>query len=255
MLIKSRCLGVHPIIYSTNVVPDRMWVDDFLKQLLLAYHSFTQDDSAVHIAEETSNAASAAPIAIMVGVLATEILGWLMYIAVSFATASVSEALQSKLVLPIGDVFLNVLGRKGTFVLWWAMVVLQVRLIRNVQYSYLRDIQYLCGCSQTVDASRVVFAFSRDNALPGSRWWKRINHHTQTPVNAVWFVILLSAACGLLSFSVTGFDSLASYANLLHTSCRPSSKVLPSLQCLGDRALHLLRYPDLLPHYVRKRQV
>jgi amino acid transporter len=70
--------------------------------------------------------------------------------------------------------------------------------------------QYLSGCSQAVDASRVIFAFSRDNALPGSRWWKRINRHTQTPVNAVWFVILLSAVCGLLSFSITGFDSLAS---------------------------------------------
>ena len=62
----------------------------------------------------------------MVGVVGTEVLGWLMYIAVSFATASVPEALQSKLVLPIGDVFLNVLGRKGTFALWWSMVVLQV---------------------------------------------------------------------------------------------------------------------------------
>ncbi|KAF8555243.1 amino acid transporter [Imleria badia] len=173
--------------WSNNV-----WV--FILSFTQPMWSLTGYDSAVHIAEETSNAASAAPIAIMVGVLGTEILGWLMYIAVSFATASVPEALESKLVLPIGDVFLNVLGRKGTFFLWWAMVVLQ----------------YLCGCSQTVDASRVVFAFSRDNALPGSRWWKRINHHIQTPVNAVWFVILLSAACGLLSFSVTGFDSLAS---------------------------------------------
>ncbi|KAH0831949.1 amino acid permease-domain-containing protein [Lanmaoa asiatica] len=169
-----------------------VWV--FILSFTQPMWSLTGYDSAVHIAEETSNAAWAAPIAIMVGVLGTEILGWLMYIAVSFATASVPGALQSKLVLPIGDVFLNVLGRKGTFVLWWSMVVLQ----------------YLCGCSQTIDASRVVFAFSRDNALPGSRWWKRVNRFTQTPVNAVWFVILLSATCGSLSFSMTGFDSLAS---------------------------------------------
>ncbi|KAG9315891.1 amino acid/polyamine transporter I [Chiua virens] len=138
--------------------------------------------------------ARAAPIAILVSVLGTEILGWLMYIAISFATASVPETLQSSLALPIGDVFLNVLGRKGTFVLWWSMTVLQ----------------YLCGCSQVIDASRVVFAFSRDNALPGSRWWKRINHRTRTPVNAVRFVILLSMICGVLSFSTAGFGSLAS---------------------------------------------
>lgn len=99
---------------------------------------FFQDDSAVHIAEETSNAAWAAPVAIMVGVLGTEILGWLMYIAISFATASVPETVQSNLALPIGDVFLNVLGRKGTFVLWWSLAVLQVcRMLLSPRYGYL----------------------------------------------------------------------------------------------------------------------
>jgi len=130
----------------------------------------------------------------MVGVLGTEILGWLMYIAISFATYSVPDVLRSKLALPIGDVFLNVLGKKGTLALWWSIAILQ----------------FLCGCSQTIDASRVVFAFSRDNALPGSRWWKVVNRYTQTPVNAVWLVIFLSAICGLLSFSVAAFNSLAS---------------------------------------------
>ncbi|KAF9242599.1 amino acid transporter [Melanogaster broomeanus] len=136
--------------------------------------SLTGYDSAAHIAEETTNAALAAPIAIMVGVLGTEILGWLMFIAASFATYSVPDIVQSKLVLPMGDVYLAVLGKKGTLALWWSI------------------------------------AFLQDNALPGSRWWKRVNPHTQTPVNAVWFVMALSAICGVLSFSMTAFNSLAS---------------------------------------------
>lgn len=156
--------------------------------------SLTGYDSAAHIAEETAGAARAAPIAILVGVAATEILGWLYYIAASYATNSVTDILQSKLALPLGQVFLNVLGEKGALTLWCSIAVLQ----------------YLCGCSQTVDASRVIFAFSRDNALPGSRWWKRINHTTQTPVNAVWFAIVLSAICGILVFSTAAFNSLAS---------------------------------------------
>ncbi|KIJ64440.1 hypothetical protein HYDPIDRAFT_90326 [Hydnomerulius pinastri MD-312] len=156
--------------------------------------SLTGYDSAAHIAEETANAARNAPIAIMVGVLGTEILGWLLYIAASFATYSVPDVLQSTYVLPMGQVFLTVLGKKGGLALWWSIAVLQ----------------YLCGCSQCIDASRVVFAFSRDDALPGSRWWKKVNPYSQTPVNAVWFVMLLSAICGVLSFSAAAFDSLAS---------------------------------------------
>lgn len=156
--------------------------------------SLTGYDSAAHIAEETAGAARAAPIAILVGVGGTEILGWIYYIAASYATKSVPEILESKLVLPLGQVFLNVLGKKGALTLWCSITVLQ----------------YLCGCSQAVDASRVIFAFSRDNALPGSRWWKRINHTTQTPVNAVWFAMLLSSICGILVFSTAAFNSLAS---------------------------------------------
>ncbi|KAG0703807.1 amino acid transporter [Suillus ampliporus] len=153
--------------------------------------SLTGYDSAAHIAEETAGAARAAPIAILVGVIATEILGWLYYIAASYATASVPDIMQSKLALPLGQVFLNVLGKKGALTLFCSLT-------------------FFCGCSQAVDASRVIFAFSRDNALPGSRWWKRINHTTQTPVNAVWFAVTLSAICGTLVFSTTAFNSLAS---------------------------------------------
>lgn len=49
-------------------------------------------------------------------------------------------------------------------------------------------VQFVCGAAQLVDASRVVFAFSRDDALPGSKYLKRIHSYTSTPVNAVVFV-------------------------------------------------------------------
>lgn len=71
----------------------------------------------------------------------------------------------------------------------------------------------MTGAAQLVDASRVVFAFARDNALPGSRYLKRVNHSTQTPVNAVWFVVVISAICGVLGFSATAFNSLARLAS------------------------------------------
>lgn len=72
----------------------------------------------------------------------------------------------------------------------------------------------MTGAAQGVDASRVVFAFARDNALPGSHWWKRINRHTQTPVNAVWLVMAGAAVCGLLGFSAAALSSLAGYVGL-----------------------------------------
>jgi amino acid transporter len=34
--------------------------------------------------------------------------------------------------------------------------------------------------------SRMIYAFSRDGALPGSKIWHRVNKRTRTPTNAIW---------------------------------------------------------------------
>ncbi|KAI0774665.1 amino acid transporter [Trametes elegans] len=165
----------------------------FLLAFTAPMWTLTGYDSAAHISEETSNASRAAPIAIMVGVGATATLGWLLSIAASFATASVADLLATDLPLPMGQLFLTVLGKRGMLAIWSLIIV----------------VQYVTGAAQGVDASRVVFAFARDNALPGSRWWKRMHPYTHTPVNAVWLVVVLAGICGLLGFSETALSSLA----------------------------------------------
>jgi amino acid transporter len=36
------------------------------------------------------------------------------------------------------------------------------------------------------------YAFSRDNALPGSRWWSQVNPRTGTPTNSIWLCVVCS---------------------------------------------------------------
>lgn len=93
----------------------------------------------------------------------------------------------------MGQLFLNVLGKRGMLAIWSLIII----------------VQYVTGAAQGVDASRVVFAFARDNALPGSRWWKHMHPYTRTPVNAVWLVMVLAGLCGLLGFYETALSSLA----------------------------------------------
>ncbi|KAF9262529.1 amino acid transporter [Marasmius fiardii PR-910] len=175
----------------------------FLLSFTAPMWTLTGYDSAAHIAEEVTGAARVAPVAILVGVGATGILGWLLLIAVSFVIPSISDVLASNLPLPMGQVLLDVLGKKGMLVLW----------------SFIIVVQYVTGAAQGVDASRTVFAFSRDNALPGSRWWKRINKYTTTPVNAVWLVMVMSGICGVVGFSEAALTSLAGTAVVgLYTS-------------------------------------
>ncbi|KAJ8091882.1 hypothetical protein PM082_024115 [Marasmius tenuissimus] len=156
------------------------WENDgwaFLLFFTFPMFALTGYDSAAHISEEVAGAARVAPIAILVGVGATASLGWILIIATSFVIPSVSDMLASDLPLPMGQVFLDVLGKRGMLAIWSMIIV----------------VQYVTGAAQGIDASRTVFAFSRwaDHALPGSRWWRRVNRTTLTPVNAAWLVMVL----------------------------------------------------------------
>ncbi|TRM58833.1 amino acid/polyamine transporter I [Schizophyllum amplum] len=175
----------------------------FLLSFTAPMWTLTGYDSAAHISEEVAGAARAAPIAILVGVGGTAALGWLLLIATSFSVTSIPALLESELPLPMGQVFLDVLGKRGMLAIW----------------SFIIVVQYVTGAAQVVDASRTVFAFSRDDALPGSKWWRQINKSTRTPVNAVWLSVILSGIIGLFGFSEAALSSMAGAAVIgLYTS-------------------------------------
>ena len=54
---------------------------------------------------------------------------------------------------------------------------------------------------QLTTCSRQIFAFSRDDGLPFSRWLYNLNNRTRSPVNCVWFAAFLSSLLGLLAFA------------------------------------------------------
>src|SRR5882757_6964530 len=58
----------------------------------------------------------------------------------------------------------------------------------------------MMGSNCLLVGSRQTFAFSRDGALPLSRYLYWINLYTKTPVNTVWFGAVLALAVGLLAF-------------------------------------------------------
>jgi amino acid transporter len=45
--------------------------------------------------------------------------------------------------------------------------------------------------------SRMIYAFSRDGALPASSLWHRVNKRTRTPTNAIWLAVVGALILGL----------------------------------------------------------
>ncbi len=72
--------------------------------------------------------------------------------------------------------------------------------------------QFFCGLASVTANSRMIYAFSRDGALPGSKFWHKVNKKTRTPTNSVWFGVTLAALVGTLSLYQKGGFSTAFFA-------------------------------------------
>jgi amino acid transporter len=58
----------------------------------------------------------------------------------------------------------------------------------------------ICGIGCTTAASRATWAFSRDGAIPGFKWWKVVNVKLDVPLNAMMLSMVVQLILGLIYF-------------------------------------------------------
>ena len=85
----------------------------------------------------------------------------------------------------------------------WASYCLQVLPKKTAQAVVGMTVvsAFAMGQACMVAASRVTYAYARDDCFPLSRIWKKVHPWTKTPVNAVWFNVVVGEACMLLLFA------------------------------------------------------
>jgi amino acid permease (GABA permease) len=159
--------------------------------LLLAQYTFTGYDASAHMTEETHGAARSGPRGIVMSILVSLFAGWLLLIGITFAISKTQYSGDLSALVPPAQVFANAIGATG------AKLLLLVAI----------GAQLFCGMSSITANSRMIYAFSRDGALPGSRIWHVVNHRTRTPTNAIWL-----AAAGALILGLPYLWNSASYA-------------------------------------------
>jgi amino acid permease (GABA permease) len=146
----------------------------FVLGLLNAQYTLTGFDASAHMSEETLDAATAGPRGILNSILVSLVAGWVLLIGLTFAIQNYGAALSSPTGVPPAQIFISAAGEKtGEFLLCIAIVA-----------------QLFCGMASVTANSRMIYAFSRDGAVPGSNFWHRINSRTRTPTNAVWFAVV-----------------------------------------------------------------
>lgn len=141
-------------------------------------------DAPFHLSEECSNANIASPRAIVMTSGIGGLFGWFLQLVVAYTVVDIPAVLDSDLGQPWAAYLLQVLPQKS------ALAVLGLTIVCGFSMGQ--------GCM--VAASRVTYAYARDDCFPMSDVWKRVNTTTQTPVNAVWLNTAIGIALLFLIF-------------------------------------------------------
>ncbi|KAJ6092500.1 hypothetical protein N7486_007789 [Penicillium sp. IBT 16267x] len=158
----------------------------FLGFLSVAW-TMTDYDGTTHMSEETHDAAVRGPIAIKTAVLVGGVFGWLLTVCMCFCLTDFESILNTPSGLPAAQIFLNAGGKVGGTAMW----------------SFAILVQFFTGCTAMLADTRMAYAFARDNALPFSNFLSKVNPHTHTPVNAVWFVVIFSIGLNCIAIGST----------------------------------------------------
>ncbi|KAJ7124099.1 amino acid/polyamine transporter I [Mycena crocata] len=163
----------------TNLTP---WPNGyaFILSFLAPLWSIGGFDVGVHISEEAQNASVAVPWAIISVTAIGCILGFAVQVSVAFCMGQDTFSILSDSVQqPMATILLNSFGKRGMLTIW-SFIFIALLL---------------------TSSSRQTFAFSRDGALPFSRFLYKIHPVTGTPVHCVWFSATCAALLGLIPFA------------------------------------------------------
>ncbi len=147
----------------------------FLLGLLLAQYTYTGYDASAHMTEETIGAATRAPWGVVMSVVVSAVAGYILLLGLVAAVPDLAAA--GGYINPV----LYILESRLGFVLGTIFFLVAV------------GAQFFCGMSSITTNSRMIYAFSRDGAVPGSHLWHKLDSG-RTPRNA----IILSATCAFI---------------------------------------------------------
>ncbi len=140
----------------------------FLIGLLLAQYTFTGYDASAHLTEETTGAAVSGPRGIVLSVVVSLVAGWVLLIGVTSAIQDYAK--EAAAVVPPAQIFVDSVGHN--------LAVFMMVIVVGAQF--------YCGMSSVTSNSRMIYAFSRDGAVPFSNFWHKVNKRTRTPTNSIW---------------------------------------------------------------------
>ena len=164
----------------------------FLLGFLHAQYTYTGYDASAHLSEETHEASVSAAKGVINSVLVSAVCGWVLVLALTFAikdlNAVTTGGASGSSTFAVTELLDQALGKTGAELMLFIAVIAQL----------------FCGMSAITSASRMLFAFSRDRAVPGHRIWSHLNKE-HVPSYAVMLIAFLAFLLALPAWSSSAF--------------------------------------------------
>lgn len=160
--------------------------------LLQAQYTYTGYDASAHMSEETRGASRAAARGVVMSIVVSAVFGYILALGVTFAIQDFKTTGGAG-TFAVKQVFLDSLGTRTAEVMLFITVMAQL----------------YCGMSSITSASRMMYAFSRDGAVPGHQLWRRLNTQ-RVPYMAAIAIAILAFLCAFPAYF--GTNGAVAYA-------------------------------------------
>ena len=157
----------------------------FALSLLQAQWTYTGYDASAHVAEETVFARRASAWGVFLSVAVSAVAGYVVLVALTLKMTTPDDVLTNSGGYGVAYILEQNLGA--------GLSHLGGLLAAGVAFAMT-----FCGFSSIASAGRMLYAFSRDDGMPGSGWLKKVSKRWRTPSNSViaisvasWLLILL----------------------------------------------------------------
>lgn len=172
--------------------------------------------------EEVKSPEREVPKAMVLSVAAAGLTGVVYLVPILFVLPDISILLEVANGQPIGLIFKLVTGSPGG---GFGLLFL------------ILGIMFFAGIGALTAASRCTYAFARDGAIPGSRFWRKVDHRLDVPIGGIILSTIVDCLLGLIYFgSSAAFNSFTGVA----TICLSISYGIPILVSV-IRGRHLVK--------------
>ncbi|KAG9698444.1 amino acid transporter, partial [Aureobasidium melanogenum] len=184
----------------TDFEPQSGWPRgwSFCVGLLQAAYATSSTGMIISMCEEVQEPATQVPKAMVATIILNLIAGLMFLLPLLFVIPDLSMLAALASGQPVPTIIATAVGSPGG-----AIGLLLPLMVLGL----------ICGIGCTTAASRCVWAFSRDGAIPGSKWWKQVNNTTAlegVPLNAMLLSMIVQILLGVIYFgSVAAYNAFS----------------------------------------------